>query len=124
MYRKSFPSCKVTGKVSPVPYAHMISRGAVPHKCNFCEFLFEGECTRNIKQVDGYSNLDHGPCGIEGPTEPEIIAKSGEYEVFVPKKCSTCSYLKQDDLRGYVCSKDQEIWRDFPRNLDWGGWET
>lgn len=71
-----------------------------------------------------YLNLDHGFCGVPGPTDPVgyenrwMVAK-----VEVPRKCSTCHFLSVDDFRGFICRKDRQIWGAFPRSLDWGSWQ-
>jgi hypothetical protein len=121
MHTRYFPACSVDGPIEPaVPFAHMISRGAVPNKCSSCPFLFEGECRRTS---DRYLHLDHGPCGIDGPTDPVfyenefVVAK-----VTVPRKCAKCRFLKHDSIYGFYCNKDSEIWGDFHRGLDWGAW--
>jgi hypothetical protein len=125
MLAKYFPICNVDGPIEPpVPYGHMVSRGAVPQKCSSCPNLFEGECLRNASIGLGYSHLDHGPCGVPGATDPVLyedvflIAK-----VEIPRKCSTCRHLAVDRIFGFHCTKDAEKWGDFHRGLDWGNWE-
>jgi hypothetical protein len=121
MHNKYYPACPVDGPIEPaVPFAHMISRGAVPNKCSSCQFLFEGECRR---MPDRYLHLDHGPCGVDGPTDP--VFYENEFvmaKVSVPRKCTTCRFLNIDSIDGFHCGKDSEIWGDFHRGLDWGAW--
>jgi hypothetical protein len=125
MYRKYFPACHVDGPIEPaVPYAHLVIRGAVPAKCAECHLLFEGGCTRHIEIVGDYLHLDHGPCGIDGPTDPVIYEDpfiSGKVEI--PRKCSDCRCLAHKRIYGFVCTKDYEKWGDFYRGLDRGAWE-
>ena len=125
MHSKYFPTCPIDGPIEPpVPFAHMGSRGAVPKKCSECEHLFEGECTRHIDEVGHYLHLDHGPCGIDGPTDP--VPYEDEFikaKVEIPTKCSTCVYLAVDRIRGFHCTKDSDKWGDFHRGLDWGAWQ-
>lgn len=125
MYHRYFPSCPVDGPIEPpVQYGHMGSRGAVPKKCSECQNLFEGECIRHIEEVGHYLHLDHGPCGVNGPTDPvyyeDIYIAS---KVVVPRKCAKCVYLAVDSIYGFHCTKDPEKWGDFHRGLDWGQWE-
>lgn len=123
MHRQYFPPCPVDGPIEPpVPYAHF-GTGAVPHKCSTCEFLFEGECTRFFQDVGHYLHLDHGPCGIEGPTDPvryEAPYISAKAEV--PRKCAKCYFLAVHPIYGFHCTKDADKWGDFHRGLDWGAW--
>lgn len=123
MYRESFPKCKIKGSFEPVKFGHMASEGSIPHKCISCSHMFEGECLRGNTSIDGFLRLDYEPCGIDGSTEPIEIEKHQENSIFVPTKCESCSFLKKDDIRHYICSKDREIWGDFPRDLDWGNWK-
>ena len=125
MHTKYFPACPVDGPIEPaVAFGHMISRGAVPNKCSSCKHLFEGECTRASENIAGrYLHLDHGPCGIDGPTDPVYYEdKFVTAKVSVPRKCLQCRFLKHDSIDGFYCSKDAEIWGDFHRGLDWGTW--
>lgn len=125
MHRRYFPPCPVDGPIEPpVPFGHMASRGAVPMKCSECQHLFEGECTRYIEEVGHYLHLDHGPCGIDGPTDPVIykddfVTSKAE----VPRKCTICVFLAVDRIHGFHCTKDSDKWGDFHRGLDWGAWE-
>lgn len=125
MHSQYFPACPVDGPIEPpVPFGHMFSRGAVPQKCSQCQFLFEGECIRYANDVGHYLHLDHGFCGIAGLTDPVLYRdKFIESKVEVPRKCVSCSFLSYDQIRGFVCSKDEEKWGDFPRGLDWGNWQ-
>lgn len=125
MHRFYFPPCPVDGPIEPpVPFGHLGLRGAVPHKCRSCEHLFEGSCTRYFDMVGGYLHLDHGPCGIPGPTDPVFFEDQFvTSKVEVPRKCATCVFLKTDRIRGFSCKKDTAQWGDFPRGLDWGAWE-
>ena len=125
MHRNYFPRCPIDGPIEPpVPFGHMASRGAVPKKCSECQHLFEGECTRYIEDVGHYLHLDHGPCGIDGPTDPvlyedEFVTSKAE----VPRKCAKCVFLAVDRIYGFHCTKDADKWGDFHRGLDWGAWE-
>lgn len=125
MHRYYFPPCHIDGPIEPpVPFGHMGLRGAVPKKCSNCVQLFEGECTRYIEDVGHYLHLDHGPCGIDGPTDPVVY--ENQYissNVEIPRKCSRCVFLGVDAIRGFHCLKDADKWGDFPRGLDWGAWE-
>lgn len=123
MYRKSFPKCTVNGPLDPVPFSHGASEGAIPRKCSTCVNKFEGDCLRADAQMAGYLNLDYGPCGIEGSTNPIQIAEINGAPVFVPEKCKGCGFFEEDDFRGFVCRKDADKWGDSPRSLDWGDWE-
>lgn len=121
MYKYYFPPCPIDGPIEPaIPFAHMMSSGAVPNKCNHCQYMFEGECMRYMDEVGHYLHLDYGPCGIEGPTEPVTIEHEGDpSNIEIPKKCATCEYL-----RGHSsCTKDKDVWGDFNRGLDWGQWK-
>ena len=112
---RSFPRCEVRGAFDPVEFGHMVSVGAVPKKCSECRHLFEGECTRNGPT---YMALDHGPCPVTGPTTPTRV--SAPREDLLPAKCVECEHLAFDRLWGFHCIADRQIWRDFPRSLDWG----
>jgi len=122
MLSRYFPRCPVDGPVEPaIPYAHLGSRGAVPYKCSSCEHLFEGECTREAAR--GYMALDHGPCPVDGPTDPVQYEDSFMIsKVEVPRKCASCPSLQVDAIRGFTCKRNAETWGDFPRGLDWGAW--
>ena len=124
MHRKYFPPCPVNGPIEPpVPFGHMLSRGAVPKKCSECENLFEGECIRYFEQVGHYFHLDYGPCGIDGPTDPVVYEDEfikGKAEI--PRKCDTCPHLAVAPICGFYCCKDSDKWGDFHRGLDWGAW--
>ena len=124
MHKYSFPRCQVEGPIEPpVRYQHMM-RGAVPKKCADCKFLYEGSCTRGGATSPHYLNLDHGPCGIEGPTDPVVYEDQWiRSQVEIPRKCSRCRFLRVDAIRGFHCAKDANIWGSFPRGLDWGYWE-
>lgn len=123
MYRKSFPKCEIKGDYKPVKFGHMVSDGAIPSKCATCSFLFEGECLRAIDQLGDYLRLDYESCKISGPTEPTEIENANDVSIFVPKKCKNCKFLMKSDIRGYFCNSEHEVWKDFPRDLDWGDWE-
>ncbi len=122
MYRTVLPRCTIFGSVEPVPYCHFLS-GAVPNKCQHCKYLFEGSCRRAVDQVQNYLSLDHGPCPINGKTNP-ILVETQYYKskVFVPEKCCSCKHLELDRIRGFVCNFERERWGHFPRTLDWGAW--
>jgi hypothetical protein len=32
-------------------------------------------------------------------------------------------YLREDSIYGFICTKNEEVWGDFRRSLDWGDWE-
>jgi hypothetical protein len=101
----------------------MFSRGAVPKKCSECLHLFEGECTRYIEEVQGYLTLDHGPCGIDGSTDPVIYkTETIKSQLEVPTKCATCVHIAVDSIHSVYCTKDRDKWGDFHRELDWGTW--
>ena len=125
MYQKSFPKCEIKGDQSPSPKRHhMLSSFAVPNKCMDCEFSFEGECIRGMELTGGYLRYDYGNCGIEGKTEAMAIkVLNTGMEIFVPNKCVNCKFLTNDKLRGYVCSKDKNLWGDTFRDFDWGDWK-
>ena len=124
MYKYYFPSCSVKGAIEPpVPFGHMLSSGAVPNKCADCEYLFEGSCVR-CPEAKHYLHLDHGPCGVDGPTHPVHYEDQFiKAHVTVPKKCASCNFLKVDRIRDFICTKDKDRWGDFPRGLDWGDWK-
>ncbi|MGC4044350.1 MAG: hypothetical protein QM758_11180 [Armatimonas sp.] len=108
----------------PVPYSHLGSFGAVPKKCSECEHLFEGGCTRYFNEVERYLHLDHGPCGIHGPTDPVFYEDAFvQSKVEIPRKCATCYHLEIDSIHGFHCTKDAKIWGDLHRGLDWGTWQ-
>ena len=73
--------------------------------------------------------LDHGPCGIYGPTDPLThVSSSTIFKIEIPRKCAKCDYLEgffnvQGIVDGFSCGKDKDIWLGFNRNLDWGSWE-
>ncbi len=120
MHRHYFPPCPVSGSIEPpVPFGHMATRGAVPNKCGSCELLFEGECLRNLETTGRFLHLDHGPCGIEGPTNGVLVIGT---DLEVPRKCVTCKFLAHDQVHGFHCQKDADKWGGFHRSLDWGDW--
>ena len=123
MYRRSFPKCTIEGSLEPASFGHMVLSGSVPKKCTDCKSLFEGSCVRALEIVEDYLQLDYGSCPVQGETSPvEKIA--GEYNCiyFVPIKCNKCEFLTYDDIRGFICGYQKDIWKDFPRTLDWGAW--
>lgn len=124
MHRDYFPPCRVDGSILPaVPYSVGFSRGAVPSKCSTCRHLFEGGCTRIMETTPRYLHLDHGPCGVRGPTDP--VSYDDRFvaaKVTVPRKCASCVHLVLDLRRGFQCGQDRAIWGDFHRGLDWGTW--
>jgi hypothetical protein len=76
-----------------------------------------------MEEVQRYMHLDHGPCGIPGPTDPVVY--EDEFitsKVEVPRKCVKCPFLFTDLIRGFTCRKDTEKWGDCYRGLDWGSW--
>ena len=82
------------------------------------------ECTRAMEQTGGYLHLDHGHCGIEGPTDPVFVENQFfSAKVQIPRKCENCRHLKVRWRQGFVCGKEPEKWGDFTRSLDWGYWE-
>ncbi len=125
MHKNYFPTCKVEGDIEPpVPFNHLGIGSAVPNKCGSCSHLFEGGCTRFADLVNRYLHLDHGPCGVNGPTDPVFF--EDEYlqsKVEIPRKCSKCIFLKTAINRGFFCGKDEDKWGDYHRGLDWGAWE-
>jgi len=99
--------------------------GAIPNKCGSCDFLFEGGCTRFFDELQRYTHLDYGPCGVDGATDPVKFEDSHiTAKVEIPRKCAGCVFLKYERIFGFVCSKDAEKWgpRNY-RGLDWGAWE-
>ena len=124
MHRFYFPPCPVDGPIDPpVSYGHLATHGSVPTKCSTCVSLFEGSCCRHMAEVGHYLHLDHGPCGVAGPTDP--IVYEDEFiagKVEVPRKCATCVCLNYDRIYGFFCSKDGDKWGGFHRSLDWGAW--
>ncbi|WP_145248882.1 hypothetical protein [Aeoliella mucimassa] len=124
MYTHYFPSCPVDSPIEPpVPFGHVGLSGAVPKKCSKCRHLFEGECTRFIEEVGRFLHLDHGPCGIDGPTDPvEYEDEFVKGKVTVPRKCSRCFHLAVDPVYGFHCTKDATKWGHAHRSLDWGAW--
>ena len=126
MYRRSFPKCTVEGDQSPSKkMLVMASKWALPTKCISCQYLFEGECLRDSELIGGgFLQLDYGYCGVDGPTEPFAIEEPAiGVKIFIPTKCKSCQFLYLDSIRGYVCKKDQKLWGDGFRGLDWGDWE-
>ena len=130
MLKHYFPICKNDGPIYPVDeFKHMGLITVIPKKCSECMYLFEGECTRNIDEVGRYLYLDHGPCGIYGPTDPLThVSSSTIFKIEIPRKCAKCDYLEgffnvQGIVDGFSCGKDKDIWLGFNRNLDWGSWE-
>lgn len=125
MHTQYFPRCPVDGPIDPpVPFSHMVSVGAVPNKCGHCDKLFEGECIRCFEQVERFLHLDHGPCGVPGPTDP--VKYEDSYitaRVTVPRKCAKCGLLAVDSICGFHCTKEADKWGGFHRGLDWGAWE-
>lgn len=124
MHGDYFPACPVEGPVEPAPRSgHMGVVVAVPQKCATCGHLFEGGCRRAMATVGRYLHLDHGPCGVPGPTDPVIY--DGHYlraKVTVPRKCCGCPHLAVSTARGFSCAKDARTWGLLGRGLDWGGW--
>lgn len=123
MHQRYFPRCPVNGPILPaVPFNHLGLEGSVPSKCSSCAHLFEGECLRFVEQK-GYMALDHGACEIDGPTDPVTVDNKWiSSKVEVPRKCSTCSHLEYDALRGFTCGAQTDLWGWFRRGLDWGTW--
>lgn len=124
MHRDYFPPCPIDGPILPaVPFRHLGTAGSVPQKCSTCSHLFEGGCTRAVETRQGYLHLDHGPCGIAGPTDP-IVYESRYFtaKVSIPRKCAGCVHLVIDARRGFDCGKDRSLWGDLMRGLDWGTW--
>ena len=98
--------------------------GAVPNKCGSCPHLFEGGCTRYFDSVNRYLHLDHGPCKVNGPTDPVMYQDEFiKSKVEVPRKCIRCHFLKFDRIYGFICTQDGEKWGRYYRALDWGTWE-
>lgn len=125
MHRRYFPSCPVDGPIEPpVPFGHMGLHGAVPKKCSECQHLFEGDCTRYIKDIGHYLHLDYGACGVAGPMDPVIYEDNYlTSKAEIPRKCSKCAFLSVNRIHGFHCLKDKDKWGDFYRGLDWGAWE-
>jgi len=112
MYR---PECPYTGPQTPVPSSHLTLRFSIPEKCDGCRFNFEGRCKLITNRL---VRLDYGYCGIPGPTHlvPDPRARRK-----IPAKCSTCTFLGEDDIFRLVCRKDSDVWGDVPRGLDYTG---
>lgn len=125
MHHRYFPRCPVDGPIDPpIPFGHMLSSGAVPNKCGTCQHLFEGECTRYIEELGHFLHLDHGPCGVTGPTDPVLYEdKFIKAKAEIPRKCANCRFLGFDSIRGFYCGEDADKWGDLHRGLDWGAWE-
>jgi WG containing repeat len=121
MLRYQFPICQVKGPIEPaVPFSHM-GEGSIPNKCYNCKLMFEGGCTRGRYIGISYIELDHGPCGIDGPTDSVAFDKTEQKRrVGIPRKCSTCHFLKEGSISALRCSKDAEKWRFGDRGMDWG----
>lgn len=105
--------CPFTGSQEPVPYGHLGLRASIPSKCKGCEFFFEGQCKKISNRL---MRLDYGFCGIEGSKELVDDPRSRRK---IPKKCSSCEFLKEHEIYGLVCTKDQELWGEVPRGLDY-----
>jgi len=105
--------CPIDGSQEPVSWGHLGIEAKVPEKCRACEFFFEGKC----KQIrNRLVRLDYGFCGVEGSKE---LVEDSRAKRKIPKKCSECQFLKEHDVLGLVCSKDEEIWGEMPRGLDY-----
>ncbi|ACL06948.1 hypothetical protein Dalk_5278 [Desulfatibacillum aliphaticivorans] len=124
MHKSYFPSCGVAGPIAPaVRINHLGLIGCIPNKCAGCSHMFEGSCTRGLDAVGRYLHLDHGPCGVPGPTDPVLYeSRYIAAKAAIPRKCAACSFLEFEMVQGFICSKDKDIWGDFPRSLDWGAW--
>jgi hypothetical protein len=121
MHRKAFPFCTVSGPLDPVPFGHLGLHGAIPRKCSQCAHSFEGSCLRAMDSLHRYLELDYGFCGIDGDTEPVALDYPDvDPDLEVPRKCSTCPYLRPDQVHGVVCTKDSDVWGHLSRSLDWG----
>jgi hypothetical protein len=120
MYQWDFPPCPVDGPIEPpAQFGHLGSRGAVPRKCSECRHLFEGAYTWYSEDIGHYLHLDHGPWGIDGPTDPviyedEFVVSNAE----IPRKCKKCVFLNVDRILGFHCKKDVSKWGDFHRGLE------
>jgi len=76
-----------------------------------------------MDKLQRYMHLDYGPCGIPGPTDPVIYEDPFiRSKVEIPRKCSRCRFLFNDNIYGFTCKKDAEKWGDCHRGLDWGAW--
>jgi hypothetical protein len=107
--------------MDPIPFGHGGFVGAVPRKCSECSNLFEGSCLREMKSRGRYKELDYGACGIAGDTSPVALERSDASRALeVPRKCSTCQYLRGHEVHEVVCTKDVALWGQFSRTLDWG----
>jgi hypothetical protein len=105
--------CPFEGPQQPVSASHLASRFSIPKKCRGCQFYFEGSCKKITNRL---LRLDYGFCGIEGSKE---LVSDPRAKRKIPLKCASCPFLKEHDILGLVCSKDQEIWGDAPRGLDY-----
>ena len=120
MIEQSFPKCKIKGDYKPVKFVHMGSEGSIPAKCRECEFNLEARCTRGLEKTGKYLELDYGPCGVVGASEPaesEFII--GDRLAIIPKKCTECDLASQWGSK-VVCLDKKEIYGAYPRSLDWG----
>lgn len=105
--------CPFEGSQRPVPTGHLGLRFSIPEKCNGCQFYFEGECSKISRRR---LRLDYGFCGIDGSKE---LVSDPRSKSLIPKKCVSCAFLKEYEVIGLACSKDQEVWGDVPRGLDY-----
>ena len=55
-------------------------------------------------------------CPIDGPKD--LVSHSGTIRG-IPRKCSTCTHLKEDPVYKLVYGKDPDVWGDTPRGLDY-----
>jgi len=105
--------CPFDGSQKPVPAAHLTGAFSIPEKCDGCEFFFEGRCKKITNRL---LRLDYGFCGIEGSKE---LVSDPRAKRKMPLKCVSCPFLKTHEILGLVCTKDQELWGDLPRGLDY-----
>jgi hypothetical protein len=105
--------CPIDGPQDPVPTGHMGSHFSIPRKCKGCRFYFEGGCR---KITNRRVRLDYGFCGIEGSKE---LVSDPRAKRRIPLKCVTCPFLKEVEVFGLVCTKDQEVWGAKGRGLDY-----
>lgn len=105
--------CPFGGDQSPVECKNGPLKYALPNKCLACKNRHEDRCKAVTNR---YLRFDYGFCGIEGSKE---LVDHPKAKRRIPAKCSTCQYLGEKHLYGFVCTKDAEIWGDIPRGLDY-----
>lgn len=105
--------CPFEGPQDPDPRTHMGLHFSIPRKCGSCQFYFEGGCRKITNRL---VRLDYGFCGIEGSKE---LVSDPRAKRRIPLKCQTCSFLKENEAYRLICTKDQELWGECGRGLDY-----